>query len=880
MSGPDDFETRRTEAPSTVFEVIEDYVARLRRGEDPKLSEVLEGRTNLEERVREVLSTVLRLEAFAGPDSVVAYRSMGHYEILHELGRGGQGVVYEAIDTRLGRRVAIKVLSSLGPGTEELLLRFRREAEVAARLKHPSLCTVYEAAVEGNVPFIAMELVEGESLRDRVQAAREGAPSGGVTCILLGNEESDGQMKVVDRTASGREPSHWNEIVPVLRLFENCARALHAMHAASVIHRDIKPGNIMVTEDGRPIIMDFGLARVDDLSLSTLTRTGDLFGTPEYMSPEQMSGQTARLDRRTDVWSLGVSLFECLTLERPFQAETRQALSNLILVADPPSAKKLNPSIPRDLEAVLETALEKKVDRRYQTALDLAEELQRVRQRKPVRARPVTRRVRLQRWAQRNPTVAVLLAGLLTVLLVGTVTSLVFASRAKSSAAEAMREKAGVFRLRAFHTLEDLKRRADLDLWPLNLKRALEIQKRVQEYTDWLGDARPLVSGLTEPDTDTGAPSHYAQLAELRKRALPQADADKETDRNTHPRLKELQALEVKLSSWLRAQAVREGRERPIDFVLDEGALPESANGLSELARPLVHPDRKTFGREAEGLAIMRRSAAFSDGEHEVTESCESTCRTRPASARNDEPRQLRQAAGDQPGDRVRSQAQAVGDPHRNGHHVLECPAQLHSDRIAVGVQPEIPRGDTLLQRNCQLRVRRSDDDRGRQSVGHLHRKRRSGQNGRRAVSAQLRGRDVERQLQRAFLDSLRGGDDRSLGGPVRTGLPVNVARELGRNRSNHQADAPQHLLQVPPRHHRLRNVHAWEVDGIVTAIQHSRDQLRLAHPQPDVVTPAGHVHGERRPPRPATDHGDRIRAHPARSPSDGGPSRQRSRAV
>ena len=185
--------------------------------------------------------------------------------------------------------------------------------------------------------------------------------------------------------------------------FETIARALHDAHEAGVTHRDIKPGNIMITPKGEPIILDFGLARDEESDLPSITRSGDLFGTPAYMSPEQLMAQRIPLDRRTDVYSLGVTLYEALTLQKPFNAPTRHALYQAIQYKEPQDPRKINRAISKDLRVVLETALTKDRDKRYQTAEDLAEDLRRVREVEPIHAKPVGMAGRTIRWARRRP---------------------------------------------------------------------------------------------------------------------------------------------------------------------------------------------------------------------------------------------------------------------------------------------------------------------------------------------------------------------------------------------------------------------------------------------------------------------------------------------
>ncbi len=302
-------------------------------------------------------------------------QQIGAYRTLRELGRGGQAIVWLAEDSRIGRQVALKVLPHLGPGGEEAMRRFRREAEVTARLEHPAICGVLEADLDRGTPYIAMRYVAGETLARRLAVARE----------------------------TGDEPPRAEALRELARFVETCARALHLAHEAGIVHRDVKPANLMVTPEGEPVILDFGLAREDDGAGQSLT--GEASGTPAYMSPEQMTNR-ARPDRRSDVWSLGVALYEAATLAHPFAAATREALFQTILTAEPPDPRRANRAIDRDFATILETATAKERDRRYQTALDLAEDLRRWRANEPIRARPAGRFERLARWAQRNPALA------------------------------------------------------------------------------------------------------------------------------------------------------------------------------------------------------------------------------------------------------------------------------------------------------------------------------------------------------------------------------------------------------------------------------------------------------------------------------------------
>jgi len=332
---------------------------------------------------------------------------LGPYRIVRELGRGGQAVVYLATDERLGREVALKVLRAgafhLASGDD--MHRFRREAEVSARLEHPGICSVYEAAEAGGLPYIAMRHVRGETLAWRIAKSRE---AGMLSATL--------DLGLRGKAAESARISRRSDIDAVLGVFESCARALHFAHELGLVHRDVKPGNIMLADSGEPVLLDFGLARVEAAEHS-LTASGVVMGTPYYMAPEQVRGEAGKVDRRTDVYALGVSLYETLTLQRPFEAPSREALYRQILLQDPRPPRLLNPRIGRDLQVVLQTAMAKERARRYESALDMAEDLRRVRSREPIVARPAGALLRLWRWSQRRPAVASL-SGVLLVTVV------------------------------------------------------------------------------------------------------------------------------------------------------------------------------------------------------------------------------------------------------------------------------------------------------------------------------------------------------------------------------------------------------------------------------------------------------------------------------
>jgi serine/threonine protein kinase len=309
---------------------------------------------------------------------------LGPFRILRELGRGGMGVVYEALQEDPRRRVAVKVLpAATGHVTIE---RFRREAQALAALQHPGIVAVHTAGVEGSLLYYAMELVEGQDLDACIEEAlREG---------LLPDPEQPPAPRSRHLARRGRD--YLEEMVGYVA---QAARAIHHAHQAGIIHRDLKPGNILVRPTGQVVVLDFGLAHLE--SEMSLTHTGELFGTPAYMSPEQVH-DLAAVDHRTDVYSLGVTLYELLTGQAPFAEQSVLETLTRIEQGQRPALRSHNPLIAPDLARIVDRAMEPDPDLRYQTALELADDLERFLSGLPVLARPLSPLRRLGRWARRN----------------------------------------------------------------------------------------------------------------------------------------------------------------------------------------------------------------------------------------------------------------------------------------------------------------------------------------------------------------------------------------------------------------------------------------------------------------------------------------------
>jgi serine/threonine protein kinase/WD40 repeat protein len=523
-----------------VEELAESFLVRYRRGERPSLSEYTAQHPELAEQIRSLFPALVLMEEAAPspPSTGEVPRRLGEYLLLREVGRGGMGVVYEALQESLGRRVAVKVLPHV-LADARYLERFRREAKAAAKLHHTNIVPVFGVGVHEGVHFYAMQFIDGQgldavlrelrSLRQNKAVGAGLAPGSTRTqsvirslwtgefstvCGPLVKEADISGSPVVAGNVVKKTPEIEGSTTirgqpqrqyyrSVARLGVQIAEALAHAHQHGILHRDVKPSNLLLDGSGTVWVTDFGLAKAE--GTEELTQTGDIVGTLRYMAPERFSGRT---DARSEVYSLGVTLYELLTLKPAFDDDDRVRLIQRITQEEPPRPRRLDPSIPLDLETVVLKAMAKEPEGRYETASALAEDLHRFLLEKPVEARRIGSLERAWRWCRRNPWVAGLGTMVVFLLLIvaggtGLATvrlrsSLHEASEARKETAdrlwEALVEQARVRRLtrepgRLFLSLEALDQAAAIRADPRlrNEYIACLALSDLRPAQDWLG---------------------------------------------------------------------------------------------------------------------------------------------------------------------------------------------------------------------------------------------------------------------------------------------------------------------------------------------------------------------------------------------------------
>ena len=356
-------------------------------------------------------------------DPALPPEALGDFRIVREIGRGGMGIVYEAVQLSLGRPVALKVLPFAAALDAKQLRRFQNEAQAAAQLHHTNIVPVYAVGCERGVHYYAMQLIEGQNLADLILnlcpptlcAPAEGAP------VSQPSSVSSSAPTILAQLSTQRASHAAGFYRTAASIALQAAEGLEHAHQLGIIHRDIKPANLLVDVRGNVWITDFGLAQFH--TRAGLTRTGDLLGTLRYMSPEQASGPSIPLDPRTDIYSLGATLYELLTTQPLFEGTDHGRILRHILYDEPRAPRTVDPAVPPDLETIVLKAISKNPAERYATAQDFADDLRRFLDNRTILARRPTLTQHARKWVRRHPSVVAAAIILLILVTAGSLTS-------------------------------------------------------------------------------------------------------------------------------------------------------------------------------------------------------------------------------------------------------------------------------------------------------------------------------------------------------------------------------------------------------------------------------------------------------------------------
>lgn len=387
---------------------------RLMEGQSIDLEPYIEQFPEHADELRKYATTMMAVMEFGGHPSdqqdgdktnAPVHRRVGEFTIVGELGRGGMGIVYEALQGTLGRRVALKILPYAAFVDEVKLKRFQNEARAAASLHHPNIVPIHSVGSDKGVHFYAMQLISGPSVADLLQqlraekktASRPERPKDQDASVAA---EADTHQDVQAAISTLHSDSRRDFVRTTMEWTRQAAEGLAHAHENGVLHRDIKPANLLIDQQNNVWITDFGLARLE--SDASITATGDLIGTVRYMPPEVVSGKRVLVDHRADIYSLGLTMYEMLTLSAAFPGDDREHLIRQIMHEDPVPLRRLDSSIPPELEIVFLKATEKQPQDRYGSAQEFADDLQRILDDRPILARPPSLVARALKWAARH----------------------------------------------------------------------------------------------------------------------------------------------------------------------------------------------------------------------------------------------------------------------------------------------------------------------------------------------------------------------------------------------------------------------------------------------------------------------------------------------
>lgn len=422
---------------------VEEFTFRLRQGQRPSIGEFKERYPSIAEEIEDLLTSVAMIEELKTQNTatneslkndmkqITRLERIGDYRIIRELGRGGMGVVFEAIHESLGRRVAIKVMPNRTFDDQKYLERFKREAQAAANLHHTNIVNVFGIGQTGEHHYYVMEFVDGESLSEILKRLNDLSDSNTLTAFNAETQEEHAPVfnelqhrETIDDQSVPRSPfakfdSPRERYFWTARIGAQLADGLAYAHGLNILHRDIKPANLLIDENETAWLTDFGL--VKNITHQTITKTGDIIGTPQYMAPESFDGS---YDQRSETYCLGLTLYEMATLRPAFENASTPELIRRITTTSPLAPNKIARKIPRDLSRIIQKSISKEPAYRYQSAANMREDLRAFLDDRPIAARRISLLENMYRWSRRNPLQASLsffsAAMLLTIAVVAT----------------------------------------------------------------------------------------------------------------------------------------------------------------------------------------------------------------------------------------------------------------------------------------------------------------------------------------------------------------------------------------------------------------------------------------------------------------------------
>jgi len=548
------------------MEVFRKYLTELQEDGfiDPKA--IIESEPEIGAAVVEDLEIFVQLHSDDASEGVrESLGTLGDYTLRRKIGKGGMGVVYDAWQNSMNRQVALKVLPAGIAADTKASARFLREAQTAGQLNHQNVVGVYGLGIEANTPFYSMEYVDGETLAQIIARQKDATPE--------------------EKTAFGFPRDEVAYYSTIARCFAEVADGLQHAHSKGIIHRDIKPSNLILDREGRLRILDFGLAHLE--GQESLTASSGLLGTPLYMSPEQARGKKFPGDHRTDIYSLGATMYEMLTWRPPFKGKDHQETLSQIIERDPVEPRKENLRVPREFETIVLKCLRKEPAERYGTAEALSQDLRRFARGDPIEARPESGWEKMGRRVRRHKSLIAVGAMFLMISMLGVLIGVGLLWKEKTKTENALK---AVLRLSDLKRLATCKSEAEV-LWPCT-------PLKIDDMEDWLRRARELVRRL---------PVHRITLEAMEKQA--EIFEEENQDKSQSPRIFEDTETQWHYETLLELVRDLEEFARPADGIIQDV---EKRLAFSRTIRERsIDRYRKEWDSALESIASMKECPQY-----------------------------------------------------------------------------------------------------------------------------------------------------------------------------------------------------------------------------------------------------------------------------